>query len=194
MNLAKVTLISKSIGSTICLPFNIVSFLVDSRADQRVSNLLDHSNEDELSKYYQLTDIIHTKGYLQEQTVDAVKTFYVRHEGLSTINECLRQTIFRYLETFISNLEESDYPEYFELSKIFPVYMEVFNNQYFNQRLKELCMRYVKRLQKKYTDKRGRDYQDIKKFVMTNFQDLGFYTEKEILEMFKTRRKKKTTA
>ena len=167
---------------------------VDGRADQRVSNLLDHGMENDLSKFYQLTDIIHSKGYLHEDTIEAVKTFYVRHEGLSTINECLRQTIFRYFDQFLSNLEESDYPEYFELSKIFPVYMEIFNNQFFNQRLKELCLRYVKRLQKRFTDKRGKDYQDIKKFVLTNFQDLGFYTEKEIMEMFKTRRKKKTTA
>ncbi len=167
---------------------------LDGHADQRVSNLINHSVEDDLSSFYQLTDIIHSKGYLHEETIDAVKTFYVRHEGLSTINECLRQTIFRYFETFLNNLEEADYPEYFELSKIFPVYMDIFNNQFFNQRLKELCLRYVKRLQKRYTDKRGKDYQDIKKFVLTNFQDLGFYTEKEILEMFKTRRKRKATA
>ena len=44
---------------------------------------------------------------------------------------------------------------------------------------------------KKYTDKRGKDYQDIKKFVKTNFVDLGFMKEKELVEFFKTRRKKK---
>ena len=87
------------------------------------------------------------------------------------------------------------YSDYFELSKIFPVYMELFGNQQFNQHIKDLCMKYVKRgLLKRYTDKRGKDYQDIKKFVSTNFLDLGFLSEKEIVELFKTRRKKKKPA
>jgi len=57
--------------------------------------------------------------------------------------------------------------------------------------LKELCLKYVKKLLKKYPDKRGKDYQDIKKFVITNFFDLGFMKEKDLVEFFKTRRKKK---
>ena len=78
--------------------------------------------------------------------------------------------------------------------KIFPVYMELFGNQKFNQNIKDLCMKYVKSLLKKYVDKRGKDYQDIKKFVSTNFKDLGFLTDKQIVELFKTRRKKKVPA
>jgi hypothetical protein len=35
-----------------------------------------------------------------------------------------------------------------------------------------------------YTDKRGRDYQDIKKFVTSTFLDLGFKNEKELKELF----------
>ena len=50
------------------------------------------------------------------------------------------------------------------------------------------------KLLKKYTDKRGKDYQDIKKFVSTAFQDFGFLKEKEVVEMFKTRRKRKKTS
>ena len=53
-------------------------------------------------------------------------------------------------------------------------------------------MAYIKKLLKKYTDKRGKDYQDIKKFVQVNFLELGFLKQKEIVELFKTRRKKKT--
>ena len=44
---------------------------------------------------------------------------------------------------------------------------------------------------KVYTDKRGKDYQDIKKFVRTNFVDFGFLTEKQVVDLFKTKRKKK---
>jgi hypothetical protein len=45
-----------------------------------------------------------------------------------------------------------------------------------------------------YTDKRGKDYQDIKKFVRAAFLDLGFMSDKELIELFKTKRKKKTPA
>jgi hypothetical protein len=58
--------------------------------------------------------------------------------------------------------------------------------------VKELSMRFVKKALRVFTDKRGRDYQDIKKFVSTTFVDLGFLKEKEVVEMFKTRRKKKS--
>ena len=46
---------------------------------------------------------------------------------------------------------------------------------------------------RKYTDKRSRDYQDIKKFVSVHFQDYGFLKEKEVVELFKTRRKRRKT-
>jgi hypothetical protein len=52
-------------------------------------------------------------------------------------------------------------------------------------------MAYVRRLIKTFTDKRGKDYQDIKKFVSVTFQDLKFLKEKEVVELFKTRRKRK---
>lgn len=117
--------------------------------------------------------------------------FHDKHEGLSVINECIRQTIFHYFFRFISNLEEKAYPDFFDIAKLFPVYMRIFRNQNFNQGLKDVSMDYVKRLMVKYTDKRGKDYQDIKKFVMAVFVDYGFLREKETVEMFKTRRKKK---
>ncbi|MFT4568731.1 MAG: hypothetical protein ACI9FN_003700, partial [Saprospiraceae bacterium] len=40
------------------------------------------------------------------------------------------------------------------------------------------------------TQKRSKDYQDIKKFVSAVFQDLGFLNEKQVKELFKTKRKK----
>jgi hypothetical protein len=72
------------------------------------------------------------------------------------------------------------------------VYIHIFANEEFNLSVKDLSMRYVKRLLKHYTDKRGKDYQDIKKFVSTTFQDLNFLKEKDVVELFKTRRKRKT--
>ena len=164
------------------------------RADQRLSAVVDKSIEDDLKYYYELMDIVHSKGYMNEEAQNAIKAFYVRYEGLSTINECVRQTIYNYFARLIDNLEVEDYAEYFEISKLFPVYMSIFANQQFNQQLKELSLRYIRKLLKKYTDKRGKDYQDIKKFVSTAFQDFGFLKEKEIVEMFKTRRKRKKTA
>ena len=72
--------------------------------------------------------------------------------------------------------------------------MTIFSNQQFNQDLKERCMAYVRKLLKKYTDKRGKDYQDIKKFVSSTFRELSFLKDKEIVELFKTKRKKKVSS
>ena len=165
---------------------------ITPEADKRISALLDDSIKDKLTSYYTLTDEIHTKGYVHEDSAESVKAFYAQNAGMSPINKCLRSTIFAYFKRFINNINESDYPDYFELSKIFPVYMDIFANQKFNQSIKELCMVYIKKLLKKYIDKRGKDYQDIKKFVQVNFLELGFLKDKEIVELFKSRRKKKT--
>jgi hypothetical protein len=168
--------------------------IIDPDADKRISSVMDHKIKDDLSKYYDLLDEVHSKGYTTDEAQEAVKAFYTQYQGLSNINECLRQTIYGYFHRLISNLEETDYPELFEISKLYPVYMNIFANQQFNQQLKELSLEYVGKLLKKYTDKRGKDYQDIKKFVTTTFQDLGFLKEKEVVEMFKTRRKRKKTS
>ncbi|MEZ4908499.1 MAG: hypothetical protein R2771_12860 [Saprospiraceae bacterium] len=91
---------------------------------------------------------------------------------------------------FFNNLSEQDYHEFFDMFKTFAIYMDIFSNEKFNQSIKNTSMDYVNRLLKFYTDKRGRDYQDIKKFVMSSFVDLKFYTEKELVELFKTKKEK----
>ena len=164
---------------------------VTPEADRNISGIMDKTLDDDLSKYYTLIDMIHDKGYNQEEVQEAVKAFISQYEGLSVINECVRQTIFGYFRRFVSNLEESAYVDFFEISRLYPVYMSIFANQQFNQNLKELSMAYVRRLLKQFTDKRGKDYQDIKKFVSTAFLDFEFLSEKQIKELFKTRRKKK---
>lgn len=164
---------------------------LDGSADFKLSAILDKSIQDELTEFYNLTDTIHGKGYINDEVQEEVRVFYNKHQGRSKINEAVRAVVYGYLERFINNLELSDYPEYFEISKVFTVYMQIFANQQFNQDLKELSMKFVKKLLKKYTDKRAKDYQDIKKFVSAMFPEFGFLKEKEIVELFKTRRKRK---
>jgi len=164
---------------------------VTPEADRNISGIMDKTIDDNLTRYYTLIDMVHDKGYNQEEVQEAVKKFTSQYEGLSVINECLRQTIFGYFHRFVSNLEETAYVDFFVISRLYPIYMNIFANQQFNQNLKELSMAYVKRLLKHFTDKRGKDYQDIKKFVSTAFLDFDFLNEKQIKELFKTRRKKK---
>lgn len=173
---------------------NNKAFDLTPEADQRISALFDHKVKDQISEFYDLTEVIHGEGYTNANAQEAVKDFYNRHEGLSIINECVRKTIFSYFRRFMTNLEEGNYPSFMEITKTFKVYMGIFLNQKFNQDLKELSMIYVRKLLKKYTDKRGRDYQDIKKFVSVTFLDLKFLKEKEIVELFKTRRKRRKKA
>lgn len=164
---------------------------VDAKADAYMSATVDKTVEDDITKYYNLMDVIHNEGYNTPEAQEAVKAFYVQYEGLSTINECVRQSILRYFRLFIENLEPEDYSSYFEITKVFTIYMSIFANQQFNQSLKDLSMKYIRRLLKNYTDKRGKDYQDIKKFVSTSFVDFGFLKPKEVVELFKTRRKRR---
>ena len=157
-------------------------------ADKRMSKIINKSIKDGISEYYSLMDVVHTKGYVHEDTISALKEYYDSHKGLSIENECLREGIFGYCESFLNNLDVESYHEYFEINKVFVSYINTFFNQKFNQNIKELSLRYINRAMEVYTDKRGRDYQDIKKFVSSTFIDLGFKTEKEIAEMFKTKR------
>ncbi len=162
--------------------------------DERLSKLIDRNVSDGISAHYGLLDAVHGKGYIHEDVIEAVRTYYDQNEGRSKENECLRASILTYFRNFLGNLPETDYQEYFEINKVFTQYMGIFSNQKFNQDVKLLSLRYVKKLLKKFTDKRGKDYQDIKKWVRTTFSDLGFLKDKELVELFKTRRKKKVAS
>ncbi len=165
--------------------------VISAEHQKRFSSLVDKSKKDELSKYFKTLDIINSKGYIDDAAVDAARDYYYKHEGLSIQNRCLRNAIFANFRRVFGNLIPSEYSEYFELNKTIVNYINIFSNQKFNQDVKELSLVYIKKLLKFYTDKRGRDYQDIKKFVKTTFLDLGFMSEKELKELFKTKRKKK---
>lgn len=167
---------------------------VDDNADVRALTALDLKVKDELSEYYKMLDIVHEEGIRSEKSQEAIRVYYNRHEGMSTENECVRQVIYRYYVRAIQPLQVSDYPEYFEITKTFPVYMDIFSNQHFNQQLKDLSMTFVNKCLSDFTDKRGKDYQDIKKFVSSSFVDWKFLKEKEIVEIFKTKRTRKKGA
>ncbi len=163
---------------------------VTPECDIRVSTILDKSVKDDLTAYYILLDQVHKKGYESEESIEAIRLFHNRYEGLSNINQCVRQIVHNYIRRFMASLKVRDYRDYFSRNRTFNEYMRVFANQQFNQGLEDMVMGYVNESLKQYTDKRGTDYQSIKKFVTSHFVDMGFMKEKEIVDMFKTRRKR----
>jgi len=171
--------------------FREVGHWLSPQADARLSGILDKSRKDDLSDYYRLVDRIHKDGITEEAVQEVILEFHAQHDGLSDVNECVRLTISRYLTNHIGQLSEADYPEFFAIfTRLFPVYRRIFNNEYFNLRIREEAMAYLNKLLEHFTDKRGRDYQDIKRFVGHTFVELKLLTSKEVLERFKTPRKK----
>jgi hypothetical protein len=164
---------------------------INSVNDERLSVAIDKNWKDIISDYYRIADKIHSLGYVHPDAIEAVQEFYDSHKGLSVESECLRQLILTYFTRLMGGLTEREYTDYFEITKIFGVYMKIFGNQQFNQDVEKLSMKYVSKLLQVFTDKRAKDYQDVKKFVSTQFVDFGFLQEKEVVEMFKTRRKRR---
>lgn len=164
---------------------------VGKEESERMHELLASGPKDDISEYYDLMQLVFKNGFHHEKAIEAVRYYYSSHEGLSINNKCVRRAVLNHINTFITNISVEEYVEWFELAKIFPAYMDTFSNQKFNQEIKTICLVYIKKLLKRYKDKRGKDYQDIKKFVKTTFLDLNFMSEKQLVELFKTKRKKK---
>jgi hypothetical protein len=162
---------------------------ITSINDERFSAFIDKAWKDRISDYYRIADKVHSLGYVHPDTIEAVQEFYNTHKGLSVESECLRQLILVYFARLMGGLTEKEYTDFFEITKIFGVYMKIFGNQQFNQDVEKLSMAYVNKLLLVFTDKRAKDYQDVKKFVATQFVEFGFVHEKEVVEMFKSRRK-----
>jgi len=182
---------------------------LDKASDLNLIQLLDTSINDDLLRYCMLTQVIHEKGYIHEDAIEATRGFYENHFGLSDINESLRHTIYGHFETLMKNLPEEDYKMFTgqdhkkseeeatrdeSIARFMKLYMDIFANQEFNIRLRDLSMSFVNRCMKKFTDKRSAPYQDVKHFVMDKFPDWEFMREKEVVELFKTRRKRKAKA
>jgi hypothetical protein len=159
--------------------------------DERMIAIVDKNYKDKITDYYRIADKVHSLGYVHPETIEAVQAFYDGHQGLSVESDCLRQLILNYFERLIGGLTEREYVDYFELNKIFGIYMRIFDNQQFNQDVEKASMIYINKLLKVFTDKRAKDYQDVKRFVSTQFVDFGFLKDKEVVEMFKTRRKRR---
>lgn len=171
--------------------FEIDDINITPDADKRLSALINGKADEEVNLYYSLMNTVHGKGFVHEDAIEAVQAYYSAHEGLSLNNKCLRAGILNYFTQLMNNLPAESYQDYFEINKTFIQYINIFGNQKFNQAVKEISLRYVKKLLKRFLDKRGRDYQDIKKFVKATFIDLGFMKDKQLVELFKTKRKKK---
>lgn len=167
---------------------------IESVNDERMGAAVDMTWKDRISDYYRIANKIHSLGYVHPEAIEAVQEFYNTHAGLSVESECLRYLVLNYFRRLISGLSEREYGDYFELTKIFGMYMKIFGNEQFNQEVEKVSLAYVAKLLKRYTDKRGKDYQDIKRFVSTQFVDFRFLNDKEVVEMFKTRRKRRKAA
>ncbi len=163
---------------------------LNADCDHQVYTMMDKTIKDDITAYFKLIEVVHTKGYIHEDSIETIKSFYSQHEGLSIVNECVRKVIYNYFKKLLNNLEVEDYMSFFDLTKIYQSYQNVFSNEHFTQDVKHLSMDYVNKLLQVYNDKRGKDYQDIKKFVATSFVEFGFLRDKEVVEMFKTRRVK----
>lgn len=159
----------------------------------RLFDLLPDTPKDDFYKFYYLQHVIKENGLGSEVTIEEIRNIYNKHEGLSDFNEALRLVIFKYFEREISNIDPEDYTAYFDLNKLMTIYIKMFDNQHFNQEIKHASVRLIKKFLKVFTYKRGKDYQDIKKYVISQFQDLGFMTEKEVLELFKTRKRRRSS-
>ena len=164
---------------------------ISLEAEKRLSSFIDRGIEDKLSPYFNMLDVVNTKGYVAPEATNTVREYYYQNEGLSDENESIRKSTYSKLAHFLNNLGVEDYNEYFEINKVFSEYMEIYGNQKFNQNLKDLSLKYVKKCLKHYKDKRSKEYQDIKKFVKSTFVDYGFMTVKQVTELFKTKRKPK---
>lgn len=165
-----------------------------NQADLKIAGMLDKSNADDLSKYYRLLETIHSKGFVHEDSIDAVSSFYSQYEGMSINNECLRLNLLQQFSQVLNHLDVSEYSSYFELSRTFAAYMNVFDHSAFNQELENMSMDYIRKVLSHYQDKRSKEYQDVKKFVSTAFTEYEFLTEKEVIDLFKIKRKSKAEA
>jgi hypothetical protein len=169
-------------------------FVFGKEADLKFYALLNKNESDDLIKFYSLLETIHSKGFVHEDTFDAVNAFYSQYEGMSIINECLRLAIHQMFLKVVDNLTEPEYPSFFELHRTFQAYMNIFSNAAFNLKAEEMSMSYVRKLLAFYKDKRSKEYQEIKKSVSSSFIELDFLNEKELVDLFKIKRKKKESA
>ncbi len=160
---------------------------------KRLDDIVSGTKSKEVKEFFAVVNQVNGIGYINSDAIEIVRSYYNKNKGLSEQNECIRNMIYSKFNIFMRSLNPSDFQEYFELNKTFTVYMNIFDNEKFNQGIKGISLAYIKKLLKVFTEKRSKDYQDIKKFVSATFTDLGFLNEKEVKELFKTKRVKAKT-
>lgn len=161
--------------------------------DLNFAGLLTDVKNKEIQEHFKALKALHNHGVIHPVAIDAVRNYYESHQGMSIENECIRFSVLAYFQRLLPNLPAESYPDFFEFVKIIGIYIDIFSNEKFNQELKDLCLKFVVKCINTFTDKRGKDYQDIRKFVSSSFLELGFLNEKEIAELFKTKRVKKVS-
>ncbi len=162
--------------------------LMTAEADLRLLQIVDLQRPGKIADFYRVAQVVHNLGYVHPDAIEAVRQFYNSHEGLSVESECLRLLILNYFTRWLNGITETEYGDYFEMSKVFNLYMHIFGNQEFNQALERASKAYLGRLLQVYTDRRGKGYQDIRRFAKTQLIDMGILSEKEAEKMFKIRR------
>lgn len=78
-------------------------------SDKKFSDLLDRSISDDLVRFYNIVDTIHSKGFIHEDVLDGVNAFYSQYEGMSINNECLRLSIINMFAKVVNNLTCPEY-------------------------------------------------------------------------------------
>ncbi len=156
----------------------------------RLESIVGKTDSKDLKEFLGCITQIDGIGYINSDAIEIARNYYNKNKGLSRQNECMRNNVGFKFKRFIAALNPKDFQDYIELNKTFTIYMNIFSNEKFNQGIKEISMKYVRTLLRTYTEKRSKDYQDIKKFVQATFSDLGFLNDKELKELFKTKRAK----
>ena len=169
---------------------------IEFGADQelQLSNYISTNLDDKLTAYFTLTDKLHNDGFTSPAVHEAVNEELAKHPGLSSFAANIRQTVYVYFDQLAAGLgtSDKDYANWFKITgEQFPVYLKVFGNEAFKQQLASLAKKYTRDLIKVHTNKRGKDYRDIKKTTVTTWKDYGFMTDKQLKDFFKTPRKKK---
>ncbi|HMP31574.1 MAG TPA: hypothetical protein PKD85_18370, partial [Saprospiraceae bacterium] len=158
--------------------------------EHNLGKLLVEVKDKEIIRFFDTTNELHSKGFVHIDAIEKVREYYENHPGMSIENEVLRSSVLIYINKFLKNIEIDAVNDYFEINKVITAYLSIFNNERFKQEVKTSSMNFINKCLASFDDKRSRDYQDIRKYVSSTFLDLGFLTEKEITELFKTRRKK----
>lgn len=158
--------------------------------EHNLGKLMVEVKDKSIISFFNTTNELHSKGFVHLEAIEKVREYYETHPGMSIENEVLRSSVLIYINKFLNNITPSEYQDYFEINKVIIAYLGIFNNERFKQEVKNSSMNFITKCMNAFKDKRSKDYQDIRKYVSSTFNELGFLTDKEITELFKTRRKK----